>query len=255
MNIYNSHEKNELNLLASYFDESPSILYYGEPGDITDKWPSFLSQLRQYDSPDMYAIVDDTLVIMEHFVFDASRETKSKGMERIRKDREAHAKLWENATKGNMPAVVVTQAGETMSLQSWQKNFERHFDSHYAKIGQYVENGKKAASMKQPSKTEGIVSCKIGFFIEEEFPPILEINGTLREARYIETKQFLDFFRDKTKVDFILYGTQYDGHRSVFYIDHKHTADRDKAFDLEDKNINISNINKNEHTFYFLEKL
>lgn len=34
----------------------------------------------------------------------------------------------------------------------------------------------------------------------------------------------MDFFRDKIKVDFILFGTQYNGHSCVFYIDHKHTA-------------------------------
>lgn len=28
-------------------------------------------------------------------------------------------------------------------------NFEKHFGSHYAKIGQYIENAKKAANMEQ----------------------------------------------------------------------------------------------------------
>lgn len=65
----------------------------------------------------------------------------------------------------------------------------------------------------------------------------------------------MDFFRDKIKVDFILFDTQYNGHSCVFYIDHKHTADRDTAFDLRNANINIANINKNERTFRFLEKL
>ena len=119
-------------------------------------------------------------------------------------------------------------------------NFEKHFGSHYAKIGQYIENEKKAANMEQSIETEEIVRCKTGFFIEEEFPPILDINGTLREVRYMETKQFLDFFRDKIKVDFILFGTQY-------------TADRDTAFDLRNGNINIANINKNEHIPFLRE--
>ena len=44
-------------------------------------------------------------------------------------------------------------------------DFEKHFGSHYAKIGQYIENAKKAANMEQSIETEEIVRCKTGFFI------------------------------------------------------------------------------------------
>lgn len=250
------HEKDERSALFEYLDDNDCTIYsYDEAQNEVHELETILAGLQKYDSPDMYAIVGNMLVIIEHFAFDASRETKRKGMERIRKDREARAKMWADVMNGNIPAVIVTQARETLSLHTWQMNFEKHFGSHYAKIGQYIENAKKAANIEQSIETEEIVRCKTGFFIEEEFPPILDVNGTLREVRYIETKQFLDFFRDKIKVDFILFGTQYNGHSCVFYIDHKHTADRDTAFDLRNVNINIANINKNERTFRFLEKL
>lgn len=196
------HEKDERSALFEYLDDNDCTIYsYGEAQNEVHELETILAGLQKYDSPDMYAIVGNMLVIIEHFAFDASRETKRKGMERIRKDREAHAKMWADVMNGNIPAVIVTQARETLSLHTWQMNFEKHFGSHYAKIGQYIENAKKAANTEQSIETEEIVRCKTGFFIEEEFPPILDVNGTLREVRYIETKQFLDFFRDKIKVD------------------------------------------------------
>ena len=225
------HEKDERSALFEYLDDNDCTIYsYGEAQNEVHELETILEGLQKYDSPDMYAIVGNMLVIIEHFAFDASRETKRKGMERIRKDREAHAKMWADVMNGNIPAVIVTQARETLSLHTWQMNFEKHFGSHYAKIGQYIENAKKAANMEQSIETEEIVRCKTGFFIEEEFPPILDVNGTLREVRYIETKQFLDFFRDKIKVDFILFGTQYNGHSCIFYIDHRPTKSSVERF-------------------------
>lgn len=153
------HEKDERSALFEYLDDNDCTIYsYGEAQNEVHELETILAGLQKYDSPDMYAIVGNMLVIIEHFAFDASRETKRKGMERIRKDREAHAKMWADVMNGNIPAVIVTQARETLSLHIWQMNFEKHFGSHYAKIGQYIENAKKAANMEQSIETEEIVT-------------------------------------------------------------------------------------------------
>lgn len=153
------HEKDERSALFEYLDDNDCTIYsYDEAQNEVHELETILEGLQKYDSPDMYAIVGNMLVIIEHFAFDASRETKRKGMERIRKDREAHAKMWADVMNGNIPAVIVTQARETLSLHTWQMNFEKHFGSHYAKIGQYIENAKKAANMEQSIETEEIVT-------------------------------------------------------------------------------------------------
>ena len=115
------HEKDERSALFEYLDDNDCTIYsYGEAQNEVHELETILEGLQKYDSPDMYAIVGNMLVIIEHFAFDASRETKRKGMERIRKDREAHAKMWADVMNGNIPAVIVTQARETLSLHTWQ---------------------------------------------------------------------------------------------------------------------------------------
>ena len=103
------HEKDERSALFEYLDDNDCTIYsYDEAQNEVHELETILAGLQKYDSPDMYAIVGNMLVIIEHFVFDASRETKRKGMERIRKDREAHAKMWADVMNGNIPAVIVT---------------------------------------------------------------------------------------------------------------------------------------------------
>lgn len=250
----NSHDKHELGLLCSYFDEDPHIYAYGDLEDVESKLDALLPALQQCDRPDMYAIVGNTLVILEHFAFDASRETSKKGIERIRKEREAHAKMWEYASQGNIPSENVVKVGAELSSRVWQGNFEKHFDSHYSKIGRYFENAaKKAVAKGLVSKTESITNYRTGFFIEEEFPPFMELKGDLRRVRYAETKQFLDFYSTRPMVDFILYGTLLGEKRCVYYIDHSHTISREKAFDLGDENLKMANnMNRNERISSFL---
>ena len=79
----------------------------------------------------MYAIVGRTLVIIEHFAFDASRETKRGGMEQIRKDRRAKAEMEEEIKSGKTEAMIVERVGAELTFFDWKLNFEYHFDSHY----------------------------------------------------------------------------------------------------------------------------
>lgn len=81
------HEKDERSILYGYLDNNHCIYSYGEAQNEANELEAILANLQSCDFPDMYAIVGRTLVIIEHFAFDASRETKRGGMEQIRKDR------------------------------------------------------------------------------------------------------------------------------------------------------------------------
>ncbi len=249
MNIYNSHEKNELGLLQAYLKKDPRIFTYGQTGDISKELHSFVPNLRQCDSPDMYAIVGDTLFILEHFAFDASHESKNGGMEQLKKDRTAKAQMNIGLKQGKEEVTVLERVGVKLSFFDWQLNFENHFNSHYAKISKYIENANNEVKKNIPCRCLKVNYHKVGFFVEEASPPIVNIGKKLRELNYFETKQFLDFFSAKTLVDFILFGTYRDGHSQLIYVDHAHSIDIIHAVDLQSDDVSMSHINQNEISY------
>ena len=72
---------------------------------------------------------------------------------------------------------------------------------------------------------------------------------------YSETKQFLDFYSGKSRVDFILFGTYHGGCPRLIYVDHSHTIDTCKAVDLQADDVRMSRINKNEVVVRFVVKI
>ena len=68
------HKKDERSALFEYLDDNDCTIYsYGEAQNEVHELETILAGLQKYDSPDMYAIVGNMLVIIEHFAFDASR--------------------------------------------------------------------------------------------------------------------------------------------------------------------------------------
>lgn len=249
------HEKDERSILYGYLDNNHCIYSYGEAQNEANELEAILANLQSCDFPDMYAIVGRTLVIIEHFAFDASRETKRGGMEQIRKDRRAKAEMEEEIKSGKTEAMVVERVGAEPTFFDWKLNFENHFDSHYAKIDRYIENAKNEVCKNQLVKAGTLDSYRVGFFIEEEFPPIVEIGEKQHELHYSETKQFLDFYSGKSRVDFILFGTYHGGCPRLIYVDHSHTIDTCKAVDLQADDVRMSRINKNEVVVRFVVKI
>lgn len=249
------HEKDERSILYGYLDNNHCIYSYGESQNESNELEAILANLQSCDFPDMYAIVGRTLVIIKHFAFDASRETKRGGMEQIRKDRRAKAEMEEEIKSGKTEAMVVERVGAELTFFDWKLNFENHFDSHYANIDRYIENAKNEVCKNQLVKAGTLDSYRVGFFIEEEFPPIVEIGEKQHELHYSETKQFLDFYSGKSRVDFILFGTYHGGCPRLIYVDHSHTVDTCKAVDLQADDVRMSRINKNEVVVRFVVKI
>ena len=61
------HEKDERSALFEYLDDNDCTIYsYGEAQNEVHELETILEGLQKYDSPDMYAIVGNMLVIIEH---------------------------------------------------------------------------------------------------------------------------------------------------------------------------------------------
>ena len=76
----------------------------------------------------------------------------------------------------------------SLSLEDWVDNFETHFQKHYDKIDAYIERVKMEADISDNREVS------VGFFIEDQYSPIVEYAGKIFEVKYTDTVQFLDFF-------------------------------------------------------------
>lgn len=168
--------------------------------------------LRQYERPDIIAAKDDSLLIMEHFAFDGSKELKHKGMKGLSEESYVTNKLSDlyHSTKSFDTLSQFVQYAQ--SPENYIENFEKHFYTHYQKIPQYIEN--VTANEQRTFKR-----ISVGFFIENEYPPLWrsrEDGGGIALLPY--TKQFLDVFEQSSALDFGLFGYTHQGYK-LHYID------------------------------------
>jgi len=161
-------------------------------------WDLLLKNLKNFEQPDGYSVVDNTLYVLEHFEFDSTKATKKKGsktrIEDARIEREfdeiIHAS---GATRG----IVRGSYNISHSSESYIANATRNLVNHYGKIDSYIENLRTANILND----EQLI--KIGFFIEDS--TILG-NAYSKEDKedsfaavaipiiLCRTKQFLDLF-------------------------------------------------------------
>ena len=134
----------QMHLINDYLCLNPSLIQYGGFGNIAfSDLERALHMMRSFDRPDMYAILENRIVILEHFQFDASRETR-KGM---------RGKQEENRLQILMNAVPpdgefhIEKSEYSLSLEDWVDNFETHFQKHYDKIDAYIERVKMEADI------------------------------------------------------------------------------------------------------------
>ena len=199
------------------------------------------SCLEPSDCPDMYAVLGNKIVIIEHFEFDASEYKNKKGL--IGKREESHLKKRiEHAVCNNQ--FHIDKPVYPISLENWQNNFELNFNNHYAKIDTYQN---KVSESVQDGIDRSFVT---GFFVENQFSPYVTINGKLTELYYFRTKQFAEKILSNTKLDFVIFGSYENFKPQLTFIDRNALCNIQGIVDLNSDQVELSHLNQNEVVMY-----
>ena len=169
-------------LIRDYLCKNPTAINWGYYAMSEDDLSQALHQLKSFDRPDMYAILKDKIVIIEHFEFDASVCSR-KGMKGIKEERLLDHHI-SSAPIGN--EFHVGKGDYPISLANWQANFGMAFDSHYNKIPAYKE------AILNKGRNFFDKPIVVGFFIENQHSPIVYNHGMSKEHEelyYFETVQ------------------------------------------------------------------
>ena len=232
---------NEYDRLRLYFHCANSkVRNMGFHAISVDDCKLMFQRLVRFERPDLYAVLDDKIIILEHFEFDASRNTR-KGMKGRAEEAHLEKRLQKVPMDGTMHIDTVRYE---VSLQDWQDNFNRTFSSHYERIGAYKEHVVSVTGNKE-------MPFVVGFFIEDEHPPILNFGNHIEPLPYWHTKQFAEVVQNSPELDFILFGGYLNGERQIVYIDK--TAQekiKDRLIDLSDENVTLSHLNGNDVVMY-----
>lgn len=228
---------NEYSRLRFYFVRAKNRVHnVGFHAISAEDCNKMFQQLVPFERPDMYAELDDKIIILEHFEFDASRSTR-KGMKGRAEESMLEKRLQSLPTDGTMH---IDGTRYEMSLQYWQENCERTFHNHYQRIDVYKEH---VASQTRDNKKPIFV----GFMIEQELSPIVNIGRSIEELPYFMTTQFAEVIQESPKVDFLLFCGYLNGRVRITYRD-RMALDKDshRLVDLRDENVTLSHINGND---------
>ena len=153
-------------------DESVSLDYHGDIDEISE----FMSYTENgiskgEDNPDAYFILNDSLLIIEHFKIDCSKRTRkgSSSLEdEARTDRE-FMKMLDDPNQNTYHGIITAPT----SYSYFIKNAIETLSAHYKKIDNYISNVKKQEDVQEFSK------IRICFVIEDAsiIPPTVLHDG------------------------------------------------------------------------------
>jgi hypothetical protein len=196
---------------------------------------NLLHRLNQFDGiiqsegPDMYAKIENEVLILEHFEFDGSKVKKRcKGMTGFEEEsivEKKYQKFLNDTDNGELLATL----NYSQNSQYYIENFLNTFKEHYHKIDRYKKN---LSNQNIIDNNSNIIT---GFFIENKYPPVYIDKGT-NPVVLLSCKQFLDIFEISESLDFVLFGGCISREFRLFYID-KHMLK-----DYRTNEINLSNI-------------
>jgi hypothetical protein len=191
-----------LNAFAELYgaDGSFNIEYHGDSDEISE----FMNYTENgickgEDNPDAYFLLNDNLLIIEHFKIDCSKKTRKGSLslkDIARTDREFSEML--NDPNRNIYHSTITAP---TSYNYFIKNSIETFSTHYKKIDTYIKNIKKQENILE------FRSIRVCFVVEDVsiIPPTVIMDGKMTGILLTNCEEFLIHFKKCRNVDWLLY--------------------------------------------------
>lgn len=215
MTIENEIEKT----MMRYFSKEDTEIYFFGQGNGVKRFLEFYQYGDMYigDAPDMVIIQDNEALLLEHFEFDCYYVNRKGSQNRREQSR----------IRRLSDAIIPTEEGIEFhdcingesSYKNYIQNVCRSFEEHYAHISLYQEN------LKRNQVVDGSMKTKVMFLIEDVSPlgtAVMERNGYITQRIPIvlaQCKEFLDLFKERPKIDYILACSSVENNRYVWFID------------------------------------
>lgn len=195
-------EREGQKIIDRYFRKDSNVKVYGNIN--AEKLNKIIQNIGNFEEPDMLSIFDDTIIGIEHFEFDSSKNTSKGSKYQIANAmvKSKFDKIVENDLKNKEDITYHDDIKVNTSLSNYYENFNKHYKSHCEKVDKYIEHIKQ------------IIDCnnkeiEMWFFVEDT-----SILGSyyLDKERHIGTllplynNNNLELFEKSTKICGIIIG-------------------------------------------------
>lgn len=212
-----------LNIINRYFIKEENNVYFIHDDTTSEKSLKelipFFQKLIQSESPDIYAVHNNTVLLIEHFEFDSSKSNK-KGSLYKRENARIDRKFDNIKLIDTNPEILIHDVihGEP-SFKNLKNNLLKTFDNHYIKIPDYINNLINIGILDDNK------SLKTAFFIEDTSPLgniYIDNHGNPQHLNIFHA----DFFVEKllcldNQLDCIFYGFYYGSEYYLWFLDLK----------------------------------
>jgi hypothetical protein len=231
--------KDELHrIISRYFpDDNNTIYTFGDKERVLEIMRYFAG-INQYDKPDAFSIIDETVFILEHFEFDSS-STGSNGSQQKREESKDD-RLFQHIEGTEDGITFRNILTANYSIDNYRKNVTSKFLEHYEKLDIYREH----------LMNDGIITPDtryiFAFFIEDS--TLLgnmfqtdDWNAPTRALFLPCCDFFIDLFERSLRLDCVFCGSWvYKGYH-LWYMDRTMTEDY-RIKQIDTKGIRLCNF-------------
>lgn len=248
---------NELeHIYQTYLSKKQNDIHYiGESSGVI-KLRDIFKTLVPSEHPDAYAMLDNEVLIFEHFEFDSSNNNKKKGSQQRRSEAEDSRTFATLKPSGN----GTLHHGEIFadySIENYKKNLKQAFHKHYSEIAAYKQ------TLREKGVITGTERITTLFFIEDT-----TVLGNIVEPEYSDRALeplvllfcdfFLDLFECSPDLDMVVCASWFPNEYCLWYMDQtmileyrKHEIDTSKVkiVNLNPQSIGVKLIIPDERLF------
>ena len=231
--------------LTNYFGnpEGNKVHYFGLQDKVQDVLNVLFSGERIIrDFPDMVAIKDDVLIIVEHFEFDCFKCTR-KGSVNRKEQARIDSEFEKLPATENGTIHHDTIKGES-SYQDYLSNIHKNFCEHYDKVSDY----------KKRLISEGIIKdnmvVKMMFLIDDVSPigtmavDYSQTDPQIEPVILAQSPEFLKLLEESSDIDYVLCCSSAGDSRFVWFIDQENL---DEYMEIACDYKNMSFLDSNPH--------
>ena len=190
----------------------------------------FNSGILCFDRPDGFCKKDNSVLIIEHFEFDSSNNTK-KGSQ----NRQEEARISRREHESTDISFIRDQINCNYSIENYIKNAKKFFDSHYNNIQEYKKNLKKEKIITDTTEVKTLfciedVTALGNYDINERTPVIL-----------LYCDEFIEYVKDCLELDYILCFSSFGQETYTWFASIKNILEyKEKA--LKKENIKLAEL-------------
>lgn len=189
--------------------------------------------IQTFEKPDMFSIIEDYIVPIEHFEFDCG--TKNRKGSKFKKDQGTFEKSIIEKIDTSSSIEEIQPINISISAKQYINNLSDVFNNHYKKINSYLDNIKKEYNKFKITN--------VWFFIEDSLPFVPTYKD--KEILLFEIKQFIDILENSANLGGIIYKVNIKGTPTIYMLKNNKTTIinlRKNEIDLQKISLTFPNI-------------